>query len=122
MTLKELYETIDGDYEQAIHVLKIEKLLDKHIRKVEGHNLVEKLVAAEATHDPAQIFDSAHAMKGVYANLGLTGLSAAAAKIADEFRPGNSRTMSDEQVAEKVHEIEEMFQKALEGIKAYTGT
>ena len=33
MTLPELYQTIGGDYDQALRVLHIEKLIDKHIRK-----------------------------------------------------------------------------------------
>ena len=31
MTLKELYSKIGGDYDQAVRVLRMEKLIDKHI-------------------------------------------------------------------------------------------
>ena len=34
MTLKELYIEIGGDYDRALSVLRIEKLIDKHIRKL----------------------------------------------------------------------------------------
>ena len=34
MTLQELYDTIGGDYEQAVRVLRMDKLIDKHIRKL----------------------------------------------------------------------------------------
>ena len=32
MTIQELYQMIDGDYDQAIRVLRVDKLIDKHIR------------------------------------------------------------------------------------------
>ena len=34
MTLQELYQEIGGDYNQAISVLRMENLIDKHIRKL----------------------------------------------------------------------------------------
>ena len=46
MTLKELYQRIDGDYEQAVSVLRIEKLMDKHIRKFSKNGVVERLLEA----------------------------------------------------------------------------
>ncbi len=33
MTIQKLYQNIDGDYDQAIRVLRIDKLIDKHIRR-----------------------------------------------------------------------------------------
>ena len=59
-------------------------------------------------------------MKGVCANLGLVKLSNAASDIAEEFRPGNSRSMTDEQVKAIVRDIDAMYQKAVRGIQTYT--
>lgn len=121
MTLQELYANIDGDYDQAMRVLRMEKLLDKHIRKLTTNGVVENLVAAGEGMDPTQLFETAHAAKGVCANLGLTKLSAAASEIAEEYRPGNSRKMTDEEVKEKLKEIDAMYQVAAEGIRQYAG-
>ena len=52
MTLKELYETIGGDYEQALRVLRMDKLVDKHIRKYVKNGVVEKLIDAGFTLNP----------------------------------------------------------------------
>ena len=82
MTIQELYQTIDGDYDQAVRVLRMDKLIDKHIRKFTANGVVEDLLAAGQTMDPTQLFERAHAMKGVTANLGLTKLSSAASEIA----------------------------------------
>ncbi len=119
MTLQELYQNIGGDYEQALRVLRMDKLLDKHVRKFTKNGVVEALLAAGETMDPTQLFESAHAVKGICANLGLNGLSAAAAEITEEFRPGNSRSLSDGEVAEKLRRIAGMYRQTVEGIKRY---
>lgn len=121
MTLQELYQNIDGDYEQAIRILRVEKLLDKHIRKLAHSGVIDALLAAGKTMDPTQLFETAHAAKGVCGNLGLTKLAAAASDIAEEYRPGNSRRLTDGEVAQRLAEIEALFRKTAEGIRAYEG-
>ena len=80
MTLQELYQEIGGDYDQVIRVLRVEKLVDKHIRKLTKSGTVEALLAAGKTMDPTQLFETAHAVKGVCANLGMVQLSEAASE------------------------------------------
>lgn len=119
MTLQELYQMIDGDYEQALRVLRMDKLLDKHIRKLTKNGVVDKLLEAGQGMDPVQLFESAHAMKGVCANLGLVKLSQAASDIAEEYRPGNSRTLTDEQVKQRLEDIAALYKKTADGIQKY---
>ena len=121
MTLQELYERMDGDFEQALRVMRVEKLVDKHIRKLPANHVFADLKQAAAANDPAALFDSAHAIKGVCANLGLKTISESASQIAEEYRPGNARTMSDEQVQTIVAEIDGMYAKAVAAIGEYTG-
>ena len=91
MTLAELYETIDGDYEKALRVLRMDKLIDKHIRKLTNNG----------------------------GNLGLMKLSDAASEIAEEFRPGSTRKMTDEEVKEKIAAIASLYERTSDGIRAY---
>ena len=119
MTLQELYESIGGDYAQAMRVLHIEKLVDKHIRKFPKNGVVEALLAAGKTMDPAELFETAHAVKGVSANLGLVGISDAASAITEEFRPGSVRCLTDAQIAEKLARVEELYCKTAEMIGQY---
>ena len=98
MTIQDLYQNIGGDFDQAIRVLRVDKLVDKHIRKFTKNGVVEELLAAGESMDPGALFDASHAAKGVCANLGLTSLSELASEICEEFRPGNQRTLSDEEV------------------------
>ena len=119
MTLQELYQQIGGDYDQALRVLRVEKLVDKHIRKLTKNGLVEALVSAGDTMDPTQLFETSHAVKGNCANLGLMNLSAAASEISEEFRPGNPRRFSDEEVRAKLEGIDAMYRQAADGINRY---
>ena len=119
MTLRELYENVGGSYDQAINVLRIEKLMDKHIRKFPAGGVPEAVIEAGRELDPTRMFEAAHAMKGVCANLGLTGLAALASELSEEFRPGNSRTMSDDEVRAKVAEVEALYKKTAEQISIY---
>lgn len=119
MTLQELYESIGGDYTQATRVLRMDKLIDKHIRKLCKNGVVDALIAAGKSMDPKELFETAHAVKGVCANLGLVKLSAAASDIAEEYRPGNPRRLSDREVQEKLGEVERLYAQAAEGIRRY---
>lgn len=119
MDLQELYESIDGSYKQAMTVLRVEKLVDKHIRKLPQNGVVDDLIAAGDTMDPQQLFETAHAVKGVCANLGLTGLASAASEITEEFRSGNPRKLTDEQVQERIHAIAVLYEKTKDGIARY---
>lgn len=121
MTLTELYALIDGDYDQAMRVLRMEKLMDKHIRKLPQNGVVEKLLEAGQQLEPTPMFEAAHAMKGVCANLGLVKLSQAASEIAEEYRPGNSRHLTDAEVKDRLRVISELYAKTAAGIRQYAG-
>ena len=119
MTLQELYSEIGGNYDQAVSVLRVDKLIDKHIRRFIENGVVENLLEAGKTMNPNDLFERGHAVKGVCANLGLSKLSELASEITDDFRPGNQRKLSDAEVSEKLREIEELYKKTVDGIKSY---
>lgn len=119
MDLRELYGEIGGDYEQAIRVLRMDKLIEKHIRKLADNGVVDRLIAAGNDMDPTELFESAHAVKGVCANLGLVGIADIASEISEEYRPGSTRTLSDAEVKMKLAEISGIYERTLEGIGKY---
>ena len=119
MTIQELYANIGGDYDQAIKVLRMDKLVDKHIRKLIANGVVERLIAAGESMDATELFEASHAVKGVCANLGLVTLSGAASEISEEFRPGNPRKLSDDEVKERIGKISAMYARTAEGIRRY---
>ena len=119
MTIQQLYARIGGNYEHAVRIMKKDKLIDKYVRKLKDSNVGDALAQAGETMDAVKLFESAHAMKGVCANLGLDALASAADEITEEFRPGNPRTLSDEAVREKVAGILQRYRDTVEGIAEY---
>ena len=97
----------------------MDKLVDKHIRKLTGNGVVTDLIDAGSRMDAEELFEKAHAAKGVCANLGLMTLSGMASDIAEEFRPGNPRTMTDAEVQAKILDIERLYKKTADGITKY---
>ena len=122
MTLKELYTAVDGDYDQALRVLRMDKLLDKHIRKLPANPIFSELEKAGDPLNAAALFECAHAIKGVCSNLGLTKIAALASDISEEFRPGNERKLTDDEVREKLAEIRALYAKTAAGIRQYEQT
>ena len=45
MTIRELYDNIGGSYEHAVQVMKMEKLIDRYIRKLKNSGVGEQLAA-----------------------------------------------------------------------------
>lgn len=121
MTIQELYTRIGGNYAKAQQIMRMDRMIDKYVRKLPASGVNEALMAAGAVMDPKGIFEYAHAMKGVCANLGLEELANAASELSEEFRPGNSRKLTDAQVKEKLALIDQMYQRTAAGIAAYIG-
>ena len=119
MTIQELYAKIGGNYEQAQKIMKMDKLIDRYVRKLAASGTYEKLDEAGKTMNPAQLFEAAHAMKGVCANLGLDSLASAASEITEEFRPGAARKLTDDEVKQRLNALGEMYQRAVKGIEEY---
>ena len=119
MTLQELYQNIGGDYAQALRTLRVDRLLDKHIRKFTKNGVVEALLDAGERMDAAALFETAHAVKGVSANLGLVGIADLASEITEEFRPGHTRRLSDAEVQAELKRLEALYRKTADGIACY---
>ena len=119
MTIAELYKLIDGNYEHAVQIMKKDKMINKYLLKLSSSGVYEQLMAAGERMDPTALFESAHAMKGVCGNLGLDNLSHMVSEITEEFRPGSTRSLSDEEVKAKLAAVDELYQKTAEGIRQY---
>lgn len=119
MTIQELYNKMEGNYDQAVRVMKSDRLIDKYIRKLKSSQIDIRLADAAETMDAVMLFESAHAMKGVCANLGLEKLAAAADEITEEFRQGNPRKMTDEEVKAKLAAISEQYRMTADAISEY---
>lgn len=119
MTLQELYAQIGGSYDDAKRTLPMDKLIAKFVVKFLDDKSAERLFSAWDARNTTEIFEGAHAMKGVCANIGLTALSASASAIAEEFRPNKERAMDDAEVQRRVDELRADYARVTEGIRAF---
>ena len=119
MTVQELYESIGASYDSAKRILQMDKLIGKFVLKFLDDKSCEKLMSGWAAKDAAAVFEGAHAMKGVCANLGLNHLSEQASAVAEEFRPGNARTMDDDAVTALLAALRADYDKTIAGIRAF---
>ena len=119
MTIQELYDQIGGSYDHAVRIMRMDKMISKYLLKFEDSDVCDRLKEAGESMDPAALFESAHAMKGVCGNLGLDSLAALVSEVTEEFRPGAARKLSDEEVKTKLGEIFAMYEKTKAGIGEY---
>ncbi|MBQ4427014.1 MAG: Hpt domain-containing protein [Oscillospiraceae bacterium] len=119
MTVQELYEKIGGNFDAAKKILPSEALIGRFVVKLLKDGSMQKLRDGVAAGDGKAIFEGAHALKGVTANLGLQNISDLAAEIADEFRTGRERSLSDEELQAKLDELNAKFDAASEEIAKF---
>ncbi len=119
MTVQELYVKIDGNIQSALRILQMDKLVARFIVRYLDEPSCGKLLEAYDSSDGKGVFEAAHALKGVCANLGLDKLSALASEICEQFRPGAARTLADSEIADKVAELKELHERTVEGITAF---
>ena len=119
MTIQEMYEKVGGSYESAKKILPMDKMIAKFVQKFLTDKSYEKLSAAHEAGDAAGMFEGSHALKGVCANLGFNELSKMASEISEEYRPGNARTMSDEEVDRRFEALKALYDKTIAGIQEF---
>ncbi len=119
MTVKELYDSIGGSYESAQRILPTEQLIGKFIVRFLDDTSCQRLLDASAGGDSKAIFEAAHSMKGVCANLGLNNLSEAAGVITEEFRPGKTPTLTPEELAQRMEALKADYGHAIEEIRKF---
>lgn len=89
MTTKECYELMGADYADVLGRLMSEKLVKKFLYKFADARDMEELKSSLAAKDYNTAFRMAHNLKGVCANLGITGLGASSSELCEELRDGN---------------------------------
>lgn len=87
MTVKEFYEKINGDYNDAMERFQMEALIAKIVVKFADDDSMPNLKKAVADGDIEASFRAAHTLKGVAGNLSFTALLNEAEKLTNQLRP-----------------------------------
>lgn len=114
MTLRDFYAAVGGDYEDACKRLINDGIIGKFIMKFPSEPSYGKLMEAAGSGDMTAVFEAAHALKGVTANLALESLSETAGEITEATRGGSLREGFD--LDGKLAELTKRYQATIDAI------
>lgn len=114
MTLKECYDRMHGNYDDAKSRLMMESMVERFMFKFLEDGTMAALRAAIETGNIPDSFREAHTMKGVAANLAFTELQAAASQLTEQLRPQTAP--ADPELFARV---EEAYKLVVDSVHAY---
>lgn len=114
MTVRELYEHIDGSYEDVKRRMPTEALIERFVRRFPSDGSYAELMGAIERGDVAGGFEASHKLKGVAGNLGLTGLYRAAYDLTEVLR-----RLPKEFDLELVERVRDRYTVVIKGILDY---
>lgn len=117
MTLKELYQAIEGDYDDVMGRLPSESLVKKFVIKFLDDKSYELLESSLQNKDFETAFRAAHTLKGVCQNLSFTKLYKSSNTVTDSLRPGQLQT--EDVINTQFSVVKQDYDKTFLTIKAY---
>lgn len=88
MTLRECYESLQGDFDGLVGRVMKEALAERFAMKFLKDQSYQQLMDALGQDDYENAFRAAHTLKGVCANLGFSKLQEAASELTEALRGG----------------------------------
>lgn len=92
MELRECFDMLGGDYDDALSRMMNDALVEKFIMKFPADNTMDAMLQALESGDTQRVFRAAHTMKGIAANLGFTRLCKASSELTEQLRGKNDAT------------------------------
>ena len=114
MTVRELYEAVNGDYEDVMGRLMKEERVVKFLKKFVDGTEMDDINAALEKEDWESAFRAVHTLKGVSANLGLTALYENSHVLCEELRP---LVKPDKDITEMVEAVRADYERSVRAIK-----
>lgn len=90
MTLKDCYNSLEGDYEDVMGRLMTEKLVQKFVLKFLSDMSCTNLIKDMEEGKYEEAFREAHTLKGVCQNLSFTKLYKSSAEVTELLRGGET--------------------------------
>ena len=119
MTTEELYESIGGDYVEAIGRFYMDGIVAQFVVKLLNDTSCDDLFKAWEIQDIKAAFEAAHRAKGVCANLSLRRLAELTSEICEALRPGNEALRASTDVNALVDELKQQYAMAIHRISAF---
>lgn len=86
MTLREMYETLGGNYDNVLGRLMSEQLINKFVRLFQKDESFDNLKRSFTEKNHAEAFRAAHTLKGVAQNLGFDRLFETSSELTEFLR------------------------------------
>ncbi len=100
MTVKELYQNIQGNYEEAKQRMLTEEMIERCIKYFAVDTSYHNMVSALEKEDMKASFDAAHKLKGITGNLAFGELYELTRELTNQLRP--QTTIPDNALVERV--------------------
>lgn len=88
MELRQIYEQLQGNYDNVLQRLISDERITKYLLKFKDKNMDTLIIDALDAEDYETAFREAHNLKGVCANLNLDKLGASASELTEALRGG----------------------------------
>lgn len=106
MDIKQFYEEIGGNYEEALSRLMMDSLIEKFVLKFKETQKIDDLKAAVEAHDFEKVFYEIHTLKGVALNLAFKKLSEACSELTELVRGDLAKTANPDEVSKAYEKVE----------------
>ena len=95
MTIRECYEKMGANYDEAASHLPSEKLIVKYVNKFLGDKSFEELTVAVKAKDWEMAERSSHTLKGISQNLSFNNLQKSSADLNDALKSRNTENAEE---------------------------
>ena len=117
MDIKQFYEEIGGNYQEALSRLMNDALIEKFVLKFKESQKLDALESAIKAHDYEKAFFEVHTLKGVSLNLAFKELGAAAVILTELIRGDLAKTANPEEVNAAYEKVEACYLNVISKIK-----
>jgi len=117
MTVKECYDAIGGNYEDAISRLRTDERVARFLGKVADDGSFKLLEESLRVRNIEEAFRAAHTLKGVCMNLSLTTLGRSAEALTEALR---GRTQFSDDMMPLLENVRRDYETTISAIRALT--
>lgn len=115
MTVKDCYDIIGGNYEEAKSRLMDDTRIARFLGMFMRDKSMQVITDALEKKDYAEAFSGAHSLKGVTQNMAFTRLSKAVEALTEDLRGGNP----SDNMMDLYHETKADYQLVVQTIKEF---
>ena len=109
MTLKEVYEKTNSDFEDAMERLGSEKFISKYLLKFMDLTDFDDMINAIQIKDWDTGFKASHNLKGIALNMSFTNLARSGSELCETMRHGQPKSDISELVAKVSNDYKQIM-------------